>query len=105
MKHPLGNAMSPNRKIALDLVDRLIDLRQLVGEVDQRGGIVRVLQEAQLDGSREVAVVAALAHSWKALRAFALAVGDDRRARGRATKLCWLPDDDDTTMTGGRRPS
>jgi hypothetical protein len=105
MKPKLAGAMSPNRKAALDLVARLIELRELCGEVAQRGGIVRVMQEAQLDGSREGAVVAALERAWKSLRAFALAVGDDRRARGQSISLGWLPDDDDTTMTGGRRPS
>jgi hypothetical protein len=102
VKPRLANAMSPNRKGAADLVERLLALRGLCGEVAQRGGIVRVLQEAQLDGSEEVALVAALESAWKALRGHALAVGDDRRARGQSVPLAWLPGDDDTTITGRR---
>ena len=48
MKNPPAGVTSANRKAAGDLVVRLIAIRQLAGEIDQRGGILRVLEEAQL---------------------------------------------------------
>ena len=48
MKNPPAGVTSANRKAAGDLVARLIAIRQLAGEIDQRGGILRVLEEAQL---------------------------------------------------------
>jgi hypothetical protein len=95
MSRPRAGERPVHELAARDLVGRLIDLRTLCGEIDQRGGILRVLQEAQLDRSREMVLVAALEHSWKALRAHVIHIGDDRRARGAAVPLAWLPEEPD----------
>jgi hypothetical protein len=102
MKRTRAGPKSANQLGASDVVDRLLDLRRLVREVEGRGGIVRVMQMAGLDGPREGAVVAALEFAWKSLRGFTVRIGDDRRARGQSVPLGWLPSDDGPTADGGR---
>jgi hypothetical protein len=84
---------SPNHATAENLIERLIAVRTMAGEIDQRGGILGVLRDAQADESQRRQVSAALDSSWKSLRSYVQHIGDDRRARGQAVPLCWLPGD------------
>jgi hypothetical protein len=78
---------------ARDLVDRLSSARRLVDEVDRRGGIVRLLDDARLNEPGRRALTGSLVHVWRRLRGYVVAIGDDRRAKGLAQPLCWWPDD------------
>jgi hypothetical protein len=88
---------SPNQVTAENLVERLIAVRTMCGEIDQRGGILGVLRDAQADEAQRKQVCAAIDASWKSLRSYVQHIGDDRRARGQAVPLCWLPGDGGTS--------
>jgi hypothetical protein len=85
------NAPSPRRDTAAALVRQLVASHLVVEGIDQRGGIVAVLDEAQLGEPDRVKLVASLKHITVRTRSYIAAVGDDRRQRGVAIPLCSIP--------------
>jgi hypothetical protein len=82
---------SARRIAAADLVMRIRALRRALDEVAARGGIVAVLNDGEVKEPARCAVVAALRRIQDHARNGVVAIGDDRRARGLAVPLCWLP--------------
>jgi hypothetical protein len=84
----------PQKQVTAEsLIERIVAVRSLNGEIDQRGGILKLMDEAQADEPTRKQVNAALEASWKGLRAYVIQIGDDRRAKHQALPLCWLPGD------------
>jgi hypothetical protein len=85
---------SANQLTAAGLVEQLSAVRRTIQEVDHRGGIVRLIQDAALSEAQERTFTRNLGHGWKGLRSFVITVGDSRRARGLAVELCELPNEE-----------
>jgi hypothetical protein len=83
---------SPNRVAAAELVRQLSQCRQIIEEVDRRGGIVVVQDEAQIDEPGRVKLVNSLKRIWFGARSFISAIGHDRRHRGVALPIPWFPE-------------
>jgi hypothetical protein len=87
---------SPTRQSAGDLVARLFGVVATLDEVHQRG-IVVTLDDAQLSEPDRRKLVAGLLRARDRIQSSIAAIGDDRRARGIALPLCWLPGDENKT--------
>jgi hypothetical protein len=80
-----------NQLSAADLVDRLLRVRRLLREVDDRGGIAALLDAARAKPAARDAVGRSLARSWVSLRGYVVRLGDEKRRRGEAVPPGWLP--------------
>jgi hypothetical protein len=80
-----------NQLTAEDLVRRLLAVRRLIQEVDGRGGVVKLLDDAQAAPKVRHALGLSLAKSWVGLRGYVVRLGDERRRRGEAVPAGWLP--------------
>jgi hypothetical protein len=91
----MGPKATPSQRhlTAVKLVQMILNFRRTLVAIDGRGGIVSVLDDSRLDEAKRRPVVSALRKIHDKTRNYVVAVGDDRRARGIATPLCWLPED------------
>jgi hypothetical protein len=82
-RHRIGriDAPSPNRVAAAELVRQLSQCRKAIDEIERRGGIVAVLDQAQLAKLDQGKLVADLALITVKVRSYISAIGDDRRQR------------------------
>jgi hypothetical protein len=91
------NVPSSNKLACGELLGKLNDFREVLAEIDRRGGIVSVLNEAQVDESVRIKVVSYLKRITYRTRSYIADVGDDRRDRGVAVPLCWIPESESPT--------
>jgi hypothetical protein len=82
---------SQNREQARELVERLVAIADTMNEVRDRGGILRVLERAQVGDKQRSSVVRATERLRDQAIAVIVAIGDQRRAEGSAVPLCLLP--------------
>jgi hypothetical protein len=94
MRRTPAGSRPQNELTAADLVERLIGVRRLAQEVDHRGGILAVLDDARATEPTRRAVADSLEAGWKALRGYVIRIGDDRRAKGLAGPLGRLPEEE-----------
>jgi hypothetical protein len=83
---------SQNQTSAVELLEGLEAVGQIIAAIDARGGIVAVANEAQLNEAGRAKLTALCERVWHRTRSYVANLGDDKRARGLATPLCWLPD-------------
>jgi hypothetical protein len=86
------NSPSPNQISAAELVLRLADTHQVIVDIDRRGGIVVVFDEAQINEAGRTKLVTILQLIAIKTRSYIAAIGDDRRARGVAPSIPWFPE-------------
>jgi hypothetical protein len=102
-------APSPALESAQVLVRRLLDLARVLDDLNasawdsvRRGraerfspgdGFLAVLEDAQLSEEERRRLVTTLQKLQDRARTYVAAIGDDRRRRGQAVPLCWLPPD------------
>jgi hypothetical protein len=79
------------------LLNRLLELTELLGQIRDRGGIVSVVEAVGVPRGIFRKLDAAL-DCWKLLRQFVGQLGDARRVRGESVPLCWLPSPDSEAM-------
>jgi hypothetical protein len=107
---------TPGRESATQHLAAIFDFARRLGEIERRErvrvdaptaadpwphphcwtpgqAIVTLLEEAAANERDRRELVRALGTIWDRARAYIAAIGDDRRAKGLAVPLCWLPGD------------
>jgi hypothetical protein len=89
---PRTRAPSINQAGAADVLQRLSAIRDDLAEVDQRGGILTVLNQAGLPESGWDKLVSDFQSIATKVRGFVVTIGDHRRETGKSLPLCWTPE-------------